>query len=84
MNDFITGKSTLDTKPATKTIPSETVKAFQTLGLPISASWREVGAKYRELAKKYHPDTNNKKDDKGAEFTKISNAYQTLKSHFGK
>jgi DnaJ-class molecular chaperone len=59
------------------------MSAFKTLGLPITASWREIGAKYRALAKKYHPDTAKDKST-SSEFTKISAAYQTLKKHFGK
>ena len=83
LNDFITGRSTFDKVPPKKSLPSDTVAAFKTLGLPITASWREIGSKYRALAKKYHPDTaaaNASNDD----FAQISAAYQVLKKHFGK
>ncbi len=83
LNDFITGRSTFDKMPPKKSLPANITAAFQTLGLPITASWREIGAKYRTLAKKYHPDTANGKST-GTEFTQISSAYQTLKKHFGK
>ncbi|MBO7508707.1 MAG: DnaJ domain-containing protein [Alphaproteobacteria bacterium] len=83
LNDFITGRSNFDKVSPKKSPPSETVSAFKTLGLPITASWREVGAKYRVLAKKYHPDTATA-DTSGNDFARISDAYQTLKKYFGK
>ena len=52
--------------------------------LGISATWREVGVKYRALAKKYHPDTATDKKNAATEFAKISTAYDILKKHFGK
>ena len=83
LNDFITGRNTFDKMPPKKSMPENILSAFKTLGLPISASWREIGAKYRALAKKYHPDTA-KQNANASEFAKISSAYQTLKKHFGK
>ena len=83
LNDFITGRSTFDKMPPKKSMPTNIISAFKTLGLPITASWREIGTKYRALAKKYHPDTAKDKSS-SAEFTKISTAYQTLKKYFGK
>ena len=84
LNDFITGRSTFDKMPPKKSLPSTIVAAFKTLELPITATWREIGTKYRALAKKYHPDTAKSSDSSGTEFTKVSAAYQTLKKHFGK
>ena len=48
------------------------------MGLNKSASKDEIKRKYRELAKKYHPDLN--KDDKNAEakFREVSEAYEVL------
>ena len=83
LNDFITGRSTFDKMPSKKSVPSEIVSAFKVLDLPITASWREIGAKYRTLAKKYHPDTA-KAHTSGTEFARVSSAYQTLKRYFGK
>ena len=83
LNDFITGRSAFDKMPPKKSLPANIISAFKTLELPITASWREIGARYRALAKKYHPDTAKDKSS-GSEFTKISTAYQTLKKHFGK
>ena len=84
LNDFITGRSSFDKMPPKKSLPGAIVAAFKTLELPITATWREIGAKYRSLAKQYHPDTAKSSDSTGAEFAKISAAYQTLKKHFGK
>lgn len=84
INDFITGRATFDKTPARTTLPRGVVGALKTFDLPISASWREISAKYRTLAKKHHPDTAHNKDAAGAEFAKISAAYEVLKKHFGK
>jgi len=83
LNDFITGRSNFDKMPPKKSLPANIMSAFKILELPITASWREIGTRYRALAKKYHPDTARGKSS-GNEFTKISAAYQTLKKHFGK
>ena len=83
LNDFITGRNTFDKMPPKKSMPANITLAFGALGLPITASWREIGAKYRALAKKYHPDTAHGKSS-GSEFAHISSAYQTLKKYFGK
>ena len=81
LNDFITGRSSFDRMPPKKSMPANITLAFRTLGLPITASLREVGAKYRTLAKKYHPDTARNNADSN-EFAHISSAYQTLKKYF--
>ena len=86
INDFLTGRTSFDasTSRRAKSMPSPVVNAFKAMDLPISATWREIGAKYRALAKQYHPDTA--KDKKGAaeKFAKISDAYSVLRTHFGK
>ncbi|MBO4745830.1 MAG: J domain-containing protein [Alphaproteobacteria bacterium] len=84
LSDFINGRSTFDKMPPKKSMPASIIAAFKTLDLPITASWREIGTKYRALAKKYHPDTARASESSGKEFAKISSAYQTLKKHFGK
>ena len=83
LNDFLTGRNSFDKVPPKKTLPAPIMGAFKTLGVPITASWREIGVKYRALAKRYHPDTTHESDS-GKMFAKISDAYQTLKRHFGK
>lgn len=85
LNDFITGRSTFDKIQPKANIPSNIVNALKIFDLPISSSWREVSARYRVLAKRYHPDIS--KDNKNAaaeKFTKISAAYDVLKKYFNK
>ena len=84
LNDFISGRGTFDKMPAKKTVSATITSAFRVLDLPITASWKEVGAKYRALAKKHHPDTAKNKDAGAAEFTRITAAYETLKKYFKK
>ena len=84
LNDFLTGRNTFDKMPAKKIIPSQIVSALQVFDLPVTATWREVGVKYRQLAKKYHPDTASNSDKSGKEFTRITAAYETLKKYFKK
>ncbi len=84
INDFIQGRSSFDRIASKQTISGPITSAFKKFELPITASWREVAARYRVLAKKYHPDTATDKKSAATEFTKITAAYETLKKHFGK
>ncbi len=85
INDFLTGRNVFDRMPNPKsTLSGPVMSALRTFELPVTASWREISARYRTLAKKYHPDTARDKAAATAEFTKITNAYETLKKHFGK
>ena len=84
LNDFLMGRSTFDRMPAKKTVPTQIVSALKVFGLTITATWREVGIKYRALAKKYHPDTALNKESATTEFTRITTAYETLKKYFKK
>lgn len=84
INDFISGRSEFDRRPAPSKTPGPVTAALKTLGLAPTAAWRDVGVKYRALAKKYHPDTARDVDNAATEFTKITAAYETLKKYFGK
>lgn len=84
INDFITGRSAFDRRPAPSKTPGPVTAALKLFGLGPTASWRDVGVKYRALAKKYHPDTAADKETAATEFAKISAAYDTLKTYFGK
>ncbi|XP_066833639.1 dnaJ homolog subfamily A member 3, mitochondrial isoform X1 [Anser cygnoides] len=51
---------------------------YQVLGVPRSASQKEIKKAYYQLAKKYHPDTN-KDDPKAKEkFAQLAEAYEVL------
>ena len=48
---------------------------YKILGVPKSATAKEVTSAYRKLAKQHHPDTNAGNDEK---FKEISAAYDVL------
>lgn len=84
INDFLTGRSKFDKLASKKTLPSKIISALKIMDLPISASLREIGAKYRALAKQHHPDTAKQKKNAEIEFTKINEAYKILQIYFKK
>lgn len=84
INDFITGRGAFDRVAPRSKLPGPVMSALKVFDLSLTASWREVGARYRALAKKYHPDTAADKKSAAAEFARISAAYDVLKKHFGK
>lgn len=84
LNDFITGRSKFDRIPLKNKLPTNVTSSLKLFGLGISATWRDVGIKYRQLAKIHHPDTATDKENSATEFAKISVAYDILKKHFGK
>ena len=48
---------------------------YKTLGVPSTATAKEITSAYRKLAKKYHPDTNAGGDET---FKDITAAYDVL------
>ncbi|MDR0967605.1 MAG: J domain-containing protein [Rickettsiales bacterium] len=84
INDFLTGRATFDKQTTNKAMPSKISAALKILNLPPTASKRDVAAKYRQLAKIYHPDTATNKKTSADEFTKITGAYNELKIWFDK
>jgi DnaJ-class molecular chaperone len=51
---------------------------YQILGLPQSATDRQIGAAYRALAIKHHPDSSHEDTESDAEFKQIAEAYDVL------
>lgn len=84
INDFLTGRGTFDRTPAKSKLPGPVMSALKLFDLGVSASWREIAARYRLLAKKHHPDTAADKKSAATEFARVAAAYETLKQHFGK
>lgn len=84
INDFLTGRVSFDNASTRRTLPGPVMTALKTLDLPVTATLREVGARYRALAKKYHPDMAADKKSAADKFAKIADAYETLKKHFAK
>jgi hypothetical protein len=53
-------------------------QALSKLGLPDTATRDQVKAKYRQLARRYHPDANKGSREHEARFTELTNAYGHL------
>ena len=65
-------------------------EAYEILGLKRGANLSEVKKKYRELAKKYHPDVLNANNvsekelnDGARKFQQVNEAYELVKGHLG-
>lgn len=55
---------------------------YRTLGLRTGASFDEVKAAYRKLARKYHPDVNPNDQQAQDRFIKVTKAYEALLTVF--
>ncbi|MEE9313539.1 MAG: DnaJ C-terminal domain-containing protein [Rhizobiaceae bacterium] len=51
---------------------------YQILGVPNTASEKEIKSAFRKLAKKYHPDQNKDNPAAKAKFTEASSAYEIV------
>lgn len=51
---------------------------YEVLGVPKSADQKAIKKAYYQLAKKYHPDVNNKDPDAEKKFQEVSEAYEVL------
>lgn len=51
---------------------------YEILGVPRSATEKEIKSAFRKLARKYHPDTNRDNKDAEEKFKEINEAYEVL------
>lgn len=61
---------------------TQEARALETLGLDMHADKARIKARYRELVKKYHPDTNPDNPKALERFKIISEAYMILRSQW--
>jgi curved DNA-binding protein len=52
---------------------------YEILGVPRTASQKEISAAFRKLARKYHPDVNSGNKDAEARFKEVSEAHDVLR-----
>lgn len=67
-------------KAETRTIRNAERKAFDTLGLEISATRTEIRAKFHDLVKRHHPDANGGDRSTEDRLIEIIQSYNYLKS----
>ncbi len=67
-------------KSESRTIRNAERKAFNTLGLEVSAARAEIKAKFHDLVKRHHPDSNGGDRSTEDRLIEIIQAYNYLKS----
>jgi hypothetical protein len=67
-----------DYKEKQKDIPDGELKYMKVFGLSYPVKMKEVKIKYKELAKKYHPDVNGNGNEE--KFKEVTEAYNYLKN----
>lgn len=73
-------KSEAAASAGTPPLSREERQALAKLGLPETATVAEVKAKYRALARRYHPDANKGSREHEAHFQALTEAYAVLES----
>jgi len=74
------GGGAAEAKPETRTIRNVERRAFETLGLELSATKVEIKARFHELVKRHHPDSNGGDRSTEDRLVEIIQAYNYLKS----
>lgn len=64
--------------PPNGALPREITNALGILGIPEARDWSAIQKRYRELAKKYHPDLNPELTQAGNRFMLYDAAYRKL------
>lgn len=67
-------------EPEGRTVRNAERKALDTLGLDVTATKAEIKAKFKELAKRHHPDSNGGDRSREDRLREIIQAYNYLKS----
>lgn len=80
--DFINNSFSNRTNTIKNNLPKKVIESLKELNLDENSNFKQVSAKYRELAKIYHPDKSNSNDTE--KFSKITSAYNLLKEYFNK
>ncbi len=64
--------------PKPQGLPPDVLKTLAILGLGETKDWQVIHKRYRELAKKFHPDLNREITEVGRRFMAIDAAYRRL------
>lgn len=67
-----------DRRPVAVALPRDVLYALTVLGLDVRSSWDDIHKRYRELAKKYHPDLAKDQTLGGRRFMQVDAAYRRL------
>jgi hypothetical protein len=67
-----------DRRPVAVALPRDVLYALTVLGLDVRSSWDDIHKRYRELAKKYHPDLAKDQTLAGRRFMQVDAAYRRL------
>ena len=59
-------------------LPADIQEALFVLGIPKERDFQMIHKRYRELAKRYHPDLNHEVTASGREFMRIDSAYRKI------
>lgn len=66
------------TDPHLSNQPTQAVDFYETLGLPRSATEKQIGTAYKNLALKYHPDRNPDNEEAARVYKAVTEAYAVL------
>ena len=77
--DFTMGGEEEKARVNVSTIPHPAVEALSVMDLEPPIEWEDVKARYKELAKRYHPDINSSDKNAEEQLKKINLAYSILK-----
>jgi len=77
-----TGTSRRNTSSAFETPPHSVMGALGVLGLSVPTTRTAIKARYRQLAKAFHPDANEGSKEKIEKFYQLQQAFATLKKYY--